>query len=339
MLIPLLEIKDLTVQFDTEVGPLTAVNGVSLSVHEGEVLGVVGESGCGKSVTAMSILRLIPRPPGRFVNGEIVFKGRDLLSVPINELRHIRGKDIGMIFQEPMTALSPLKRVGRQMVESLRLHDSDLSKTQAWDTAIRWLDRVGIPEPAERMHNYPFQLSGGMRQRVMIAMALMLHPALIIADEPTTALDVTIQAQVFDLITGMKADDTAMLLITHDMGVIWELCDRVIVMYASRIVEEGSKEDLFREPRHPYTRGLLRAMPQLDADVEHLEAIEGQVLSPLHYPPGCNFYERCPLAIERCRTAEPPLEQMADGRLVACFRATESLAQGENVTSGEQQRG
>ncbi len=339
MLVPLLEIKDLTVQFDTEVGPLTAVNGVSLSVHEGEVLGVVGESGCGKSVTAMSILRLIPRPPGRFVNGEIVFKGRDLLSVPINELRQIRGKDIGMIFQEPMTALSPLKRVGRQMVESLRMHDSDLSKTQAWDTAIRWLDRVGIPEPAERMHNYPFQLSGGMRQRVMIAMALMMHPALIIADEPTTALDVTIQAQVFDLITGMKADDTAMLLITHDMGVIWELCDRVIVMYASRIVEEGSKEDLFREPRHPYTRGLLRAMPQLDADVEHLEAIEGQVPSPLHYPPGCNFYERCPLAIERCRTAEPPLEQMADGRLVACFRATESLAQGENVTSGEQQRG
>ncbi len=339
MLVPLLEIKDLTVQFDTEVGPLTAVNGVSLSVHEGEVLGVVGESGCGKSVTAMSILRLIPRPPGRFVNGEIVFKGRDLLSVPINELRHIRGKDIGMIFQEPMTALSPLKRVGRQMVESLRMHDSDLSKTQAWDTAIRWLDRVGIPEPAERMHNYPFQLSGGMRQRVMIAMALMMHPALIIADEPTTALDVTIQAQVFDLITGMKADDTAMLLITHDMGVIWELCDRVIVMYASRIVEEGSKEDLFREPRHPYTRGLLRAMPQLDAEVEHLEAIEGQVPSPLDYPPGCNFYERCPLAIERCRTAEPPLEQMADGRLVACFRATESLAQGENVTSGEQQRG
>ena len=339
MLVPLLEIKDLTVQFDTEVGPLTAVNGVSLSVHEGEVLGVVGESGCGKSVTAMSILRLIPRPPGRFVNGEIVFKGRDLLSVPINELRQIRGKDIGMIFQEPMTALSPLKRVGRQMVESLRIHDSDLSKTQAWDTAIRWLDRVGIPEPAERMHNYPFQLSGGMRQRVMIAMALMMHPALIIADEPTTALDVTIQAQVFDLITGMKADDTAMLLITHDMGVIWELCDRVIVMYASRIVEEGSKEDLFREPRHPYTRGLLRAMPQLDADVEHLEAIEGQVPSPLHYPPGCNFYERCPLAIERCRTAEPPLEQMADGRLVACFRATESLAQGENVKSGEQQRG
>ena len=339
MLVPLLEIKDLTVQFDTEVGPLTAVNGVSLSVHEGEVLGVVGESGCGKSVTAMSILRLIPRPPGRFVNGEIVFKGRDLLSVPINELRHIRGKDIGMIFQEPMTALSPLKRVGRQMVESLRMHDSDLSKTQAWDTAIRWLDRVGIPEPAERMHNYPFQLSGGMRQRVMIAMALMMHPALIIADEPTTALDVTIQAQVFDLITGMKADDTAMLLITHDMGVIWELCDRVIVMYASRIVEEGSKEDLFREPRHPYTRGLLRAMPQLDAEVEHLEAIEGQVPSPLHYPPGCNFYERCPLAIERCRTAEPPLEQMADGRLVACFRATESLAQGENVKSGEQQRG
>ena len=338
-MIPLLEIKDLTVQFDTEAGPLTAVNGVSFSVHEGEVLGVVGESGCGKSVTAMSILRLIPRPPGRFANGQIVFKGRDLLSIPINELRQIRGKDIGMIFQEPMTALSPLKRVGRQMVESLRIHNSDLTKTQAWDTAIQWLDSVGIPEPTERMHNYPFQLSGGMRQRVMIAMALMMHPALIIADEPTTALDVTIQAQVFDLMTEMKADDTAILLITHDMGVIWELCDRVIVMYASHIVEEGSKEDLFREPRHPYTRGLLRAMPQLDADVSQLEAIEGQVPSPLHYPPGCNFYERCPVAIERCRTEEPALEQMVDGRLVACFRAAESLAQAESANTGEQQHG
>ena len=338
-MIALLEIKDLTVQFDTEAGPLTAVNRVSLSVHEGEVLGVVGESGCGKSVTAMSILRLIPRPPGRFVNGQIVFKGRDLLSVPIKELRQIRGKDIGMIFQEPMTALSPLKRIGRQMVESLRMHDADLSKTQAWDTAIQWLDSVGIPEPVERMHNYPFQLSGGMRQRVMIAMALMLHPALIIADEPTTALDVTIQAQVFDLITEMKADDTAMLLITHDMGVIWELCDRVIVMYASHIVEEGNKEDLFREPRHPYTRGLLRAMPQLDADVEQLEAIEGQVPSPLHYPPGCNFYERCPLAVERCQTEEPALEQMADGRLVACFRAAESLAQAANANTGDHPHG
>jgi oligopeptide/dipeptide ABC transporter ATP-binding protein len=335
-MVPLLEIKDLTVQFDTEVGPLTAVNGVSLSVHEGEVLGVVGESGCGKSVTAMSILRLIPRPPGRFVNGQIVFKGQDLLSVPIDELRRIRGKDISMIFQEPMTALSPLKRVGRQMVESLRIHDPHLSKSQARDTSIQWLGSVGIPEPSERMHNYPFQLSGGMRQRVMIAMALMMHPALIIADEPTTALDVTIQAQVFDLMTEMKAADTAMLLITHDMGVIWELCDRVIVMYASHIVEEGSKEALFREPRHPYTRGLLRAMPQLDADVEQLEAIEGQVPSPLQYPPGCNFCERCPIAVERCRIEEPRLEPMADGRLVACFRAAESLAQSGSANSGEQ---
>ena len=330
---PLLEVKELTVQFDTEAGPLTAVNNVSFTVNEGEVLGVVGESGCGKSVTAMSILRLIPRPPGRFVNGEILFKGQDLLSVPLNELRHIRGQHISMIFQEPMTALSPLKRVGRQMAESLRIHDPDLTKAQAWDKATQWLSSVGIPEPAEHIHNYPFQLSGGMRQRVMIAMALMLHPALIIADEPTTALDVTIQAQVFDLIRDMKADDTSMLLITHDMGVIWELCDRVIVMYASHIVEEGQKDDLFRDPRHPYTRGLLRAMPQLDADVEQLEAIEGQVPSPLQYPPGCNFYERCPIAVERCRTEEPPLEQMTDGRLVACFRAAEQVESAQSVES------
>lgn len=322
---PLLTLKDLTVQFDTEAGPLTAVDRVSLTVYEGEVVGVVGESGCGKSVTAMSILRLIPRPPGRFVDGNIMFKGQDLLTVPINKLRQIRGKEIGMIFQEPMTALSPLKRVGRQMVESLRIHDSHLSKAEAWDTATQWLSRVGIPEPAEHMHNFPFQLSGGMRQRVMIAMALMQHPALIIADEPTTALDVTIQAQVFDLITQMKADDTAMLLITHDLGVIWELCDRVIVMYASRIVEEARKEDLFREPRHPYTRGLLRAMPQLDMNVDQLEAIEGQVPSPLHYPPGCNFYERCPVAAERCKTEEPLLEHMAGDRLAACFRADEQI--------------
>jgi oligopeptide/dipeptide ABC transporter ATP-binding protein len=320
----LLEIKHLTVQFDTEAGPLVAVNDVSFNVHEGEVLGVVGESGCGKSVTAMSILRLLPRPPGRFVSGEIRFKGRDLLSMPLQELRQIRGKDISMIFQEPMTALSPLKRVGRQMVESLRLHEPQLSKGQAWDKAVAWLANVGIPDPAERMYNYPFQLSGGMRQRVMIAMALIMHPALIIADEPSTALDVTIQAQIFDLIKEMKAADTSMLLITHDMGVIWEMCDRVVVMYASRLVEEGEKTDLFRHPRHPYTRGLLRAMPRLDEDVERLEAIEGQVPSPLHYPPGCHFYDRCPLAIAPCRTEEPPLQTFADGRRVACFRAAES---------------
>ena len=325
----LLEVKDLTVQFETEAGVLTAVEGVSFDVNPGEVVGIVGESGCGKSVTALSILRLIPRPPGRFVRGQIVFKGQDLLTLPLNTLRQIRGKQIGMIFQEPMTALSPLKRVGRQMVESLRIHDPTLSKAQAWATAIRWLDSVGIPEPAERMHNYPFQLSGGMRQRVMIAMALMLHPALLIADEPTTALDVTIQAQVFELIREMKADDTSMLLITHDMGVIWELCDRVIVMYASHIVEAGYKDELFGDPRHPYTRGLLRAMPQLNTEREQLEAIEGQVPSPLDYPPGCHFYARCPIAVERCRTEEPPLERLADGRQVACFRAAEPINGGD----------
>ncbi len=319
----LLEVNHLTVQFDTEAGPLTAVNDVSFTIRQGEVLGVVGESGCGKSVTAMSILRLIPRPPGRFASGEILYNGHDLLTLPVNELRAIRGHDISMIFQEPMTALSPLKRVGRQMTELLRLHRPDLSKAQARAEASTWLHHVGLPDPEERMHNYPFQLSGGMRQRVMIAMALMLHPALIIADEPTTALDVTIQAQVFDLMLSMKAEDTSLLLITHDMGVIWELCDRVIVMYASHIVEEAEKSDLFGDPRHPYTRGLLHAMPRLDEDAERLDAIEGQVPSPLHYPPGCNFQDRCPLVIDRCRAEVPPLDTLPGGRRVACFRAHE----------------
>ncbi len=323
----LLEIKHLTVEFDTEAGPLTAVNDVSFTVRRGEVLGIVGESGCGKSVTALSILRLIPRPPGRFASGDILYHGRDLLTLPMRELRAIRGSDISMIFQEPMTALSPLKRVGRQMTELLRLHRPDLSRVQARTEAAAWLHDVGLPDPEERMHNYPFQLSGGMRQRVMIAMALMLHPALIIADEPTTALDVTIQAQVFDLILGMKTAHTSLLLITHDMGVIWELCDRVIVMYASHIVEEGEKSDLFREPRHPYTRGLLQAMPRLDEDTDRLDAIEGQVPSPLHYPLGCNFQDRCPIAIDRCRAEVPPLVTLPSGRRVACFRANEADVQ------------
>lgn len=323
----LLEIKNLTVEFDTEAGPLTAVNHVSFTVRRGEVLGIVGESGCGKSVTALGILRLIPRPPGRFASGEILYNGRDLLTLPIHELRAIRGRGISMIFQEPMTALSPLKRVGRQMTELLRQHRPDLSRAQARMEAATWLCNVGLPDPEERMYNYPYQLSGGMRQWVMIAMALMLHPALIIADEPTTALDVTIQAQVFDLMLGMKAEHTSLLLITHDMGVIWELCDRVIVMYASHIVEEGEKSDLFRDPRHPYTRGLLKAMPKLDEDMERLDAIEGQVLSPLHYPLGCNFQDRCPIVIERCRAEVPPLTTLPGGRRVACFCAGDADAE------------
>jgi peptide/nickel transport system ATP-binding protein/oligopeptide transport system ATP-binding protein len=297
---------------------------VSFIIRRGEVLGLVGESGCGKSVTAMSILRLIPRPPGRFTSGEILYNGRDLLTMPIHELRAIRGHEISMIFQEPMTALSPLKRVGRQMTELLRLHRPGLKKPQARAEVLTWLRNVGLPDPTERLHNYPFQLSGGMRQRVMIAMAIMLQPALIIADEPTTALDVTIQAQVFDLMLSMKTEATSLLLITHDMGVIWELCDRVIVMYASHIVEEAAKSDLFRDPKHPYTRGLLHAMPRLDEDMARLDAIEGQVPSPLHYPQGCNFQDRCPIAIDRCRAEVPPLHTLPDGRRVACFRAHET---------------
>ncbi len=314
---PLLSVNDLSVTFDTDDGPIKAVDKVSFDVRKGEVLGLVGESGCGKSVTAMSVLRLIPSPPGHIESGTAIFEGRDLLRLPISELRRIRGRNISIIFQEPMTALSPLHRVGRQLVETLRIHQN-ISKPEAWKIGTEWLGKVGIPDPAERMFAYPFEFSGGMRQRVMIAMALMLNPALIIADEPTTALDVTIQAQIFDLILEMKSNDTSLLLITHDMGVIWDLCDRVIVMYASRVVEEGPVDAIFKEPRHPYTQGLLKAVPKLTGG-GRLESIDGQVPSPMDYPVGCHFQARCPFAFDRCRQEKPPLYQPMPGRHIACF--------------------
>ncbi len=327
---PLLHIQDLTVQFDTDEGVLTAVDGVSLEVRPGEVLGLVGESGCGKSVTAMSVLRLIPSPPGRIAGGRILFDDRDLLALPIAELRRIRGREISMIFQEPMTALSPLHRVGRQLVETLRLH-KDISRSEAWRTGIEWLRKVGVPAAEERMHAYPFQLSGGMRQRVMIAMALMLEPRLVIADEPTTALDVTVQAQILDLMLEMKGTDAALLLITHDMGVIWETCDRVAVMYASRIVETGSRDAVFHTPLHPYTQGLLRAIPGLQPEAERLPTIPGQVPSLIDLPPACAFADRCPFAVERCRTERPPDYAAAGGtHRAACFMASKWARPREN---------
>jgi len=313
----LLLIENLSVAFDTDEGCVEAVDDISLSIRKGETLGLVGESGCGKSVSAMSILRLIPSPPGRITNGRILFDNEDLLKLPIQQLRKVRGQAIGMIFQEPMTALSPLLRVGHQMVEALRFH-REIAHKEAWAFSMEWLGKVGIPDPAEQMYAYPYQLSGGMRQRVMIATALMLEPRLLIADEPTTALDVTIQAQILDLIRAMKKKDTSVLLITHDMGVIWEMCDRVAVMYAGEIVETGNVKELFNHPLHPYTEALLKSIPSLSKEADRLQTIEGQVPSPLNYPPGCRFAGRCPYVFEKCTKAHPKLSQQ-DGRDVRCF--------------------
>ncbi len=313
----LLSIQNLTVQFETDEGLLTAVNALDLDVERGEVLGLVGESGSGKSVTAQSILRLVPSPPGRIASGSIHLEDTDILSLPIADLRKIRGSRVGMIFQEPMTALSPLHKIGHQLVETLRLHH-DMAKPDAVKESIAWLERVGIPDAEQRMRVYPYQLSGGMRQRVMIAMVLMLKPDLVIADEPTTALDVTIQAQIFDLMREMKEENTAVLLITHDMGVIWENCDRVAVMYASEIVESAAIEPLFRDPQHPYTQALMSSIPSLDHPDQRLKTIPGNVPSALEYPAGCHFKDRCPHASERCGKEHPPLYDGGQG-LSRCF--------------------
>lgn len=302
----MLQVKHLSVEFQTDDGILHAVNDVSFQVNAGETLGLVGESGCGKSVSAMSIPRLIPQPPGRIVSGEILLDGTDLLKLPVRDMHAIRGRDIGVIFQEPMTALSPLHRVGDQLAEVIRLHDS-VSDAQARKTALEWLRHVGIPAPEERLRAYPFELSGGMRQRVMIAMAMILHPKLIIADEPTTALDVTIQAQILDLMREIRGDNAALLLITHDMGVIWEMCDRMAVMYASRIVESGPVKDIFSHPRHPYTRGLMDSIPAIAKHSSRLTHIPGQVPSLMALPKGCAFADRCPYAKDDCRSAVPEL--------------------------------
>ena len=314
----MLSVRDLTVQFDTDDGRLQAATHVSFDVATGGTLGLVGESGCGKSVSAMSIPRLIPQPPGHIVSGEILLDSVDLLKLPIAEMRNVRGRDIGVIFQEPMTALSPLHRIGDQLAEVVELHEH-VSKHDLYARCLDWLKKVGIPDAEKRMEAFPFELSGGMRQRVMIAMALIMQPKLIIADEPTTALDVTIQAQILDLLKGIKAKDSSLLLITHDMGVIWEMCDEMVVMYASRVVESGPVKELFKEPRHPYTEGLLKSIPGLAGHTERLPHIPGQVPSLMHLPKGCSFADRCPYATARCREEQPELK--TDGkRRLACFR-------------------
>ncbi len=319
----LLTIENLTVSFFTEQGQVRAVDEVSLAIGSGKTLALVGESGCGKSVTAMSILRLIPDPPGKILSGRIEFEGTDILSVPVKQMRTIRGNRISMIFQEPMTSLNPVYSIGDQIVEAIELH-RHVKSDQAWERAVETLRMVGIADPEQRVLEYPHQLSGGMRQRIMIAMALSCDPSLLIADEPTTALDVTIQAQILELLDDLR-EKTGMsiLLITHDLGVVAEKADDVVVMYASKIAEKAPVEELFAEPLHPYTQGLLRSLPKLGERRERLEVIGGSVPDPLHFPTGCKFHPRCPIGRdkEKCNKHEPPLREAAPGRYVACWFA------------------
>jgi oligopeptide/dipeptide ABC transporter ATP-binding protein len=315
---PLLSIHDLKTHFFTEEGAVRAVDGVSLKIGRRETIGLVGESGCGKSVTALSIMRLVPSP-GRIVDGEILFETENLLEKNEDEMRKIRGNRISMIFQEPMSSLNPVLTVGEQIAEVIRLHQG-LSRSNAKRKAVEMLELVGISSPSTRVNEYPHQLSGGMRQRVMIAMALACKPALLIADEPTTALDVTIQAQILGLMESLTRDvGTSLLLITHDFGVIAELCDQVAVMYAGSIVERASTKALFSNPRHPYTRGLLDSIPRIDIDVKRLKAIEGSVPHPACLPAGCRFQPRCPAAEEICQQQQPQTLEVEPGHWVRCW--------------------
>jgi oligopeptide/dipeptide ABC transporter ATP-binding protein len=323
---PVLAVEGLQTWFANRDGVARAVDGLSFTVGRGETLGIVGESGCGKSVTALSILRLVPSPPGRIAGGRVLFDGRDLLALRESEMRAIRGDRISMIFQEPMTSLNPVLTVGRQIAETVRLHQG-LSKTRALARAREMLELVRIPEPARRLGQYPHELSGGMRQRVMIAIALACNPRLLIADEPTTALDVTIQAQILNLMLELKERlGTAVILITHDLGVVAEVCQRVIVMYAGRKVEEATAVALFRRPLHPYTRGLMASVPRLDRAGEldpdrRLAEIPGMVPSLTALPPGCGFAERCAHATDRCRAESPPFVDHGSGHFAACWEA------------------
>jgi peptide/nickel transport system ATP-binding protein/oligopeptide transport system ATP-binding protein len=316
---PLLSIRDLKTWFFTDGGVVKAVDGVSYDIPRGRTLGVVGESGCGKSVTALSILRLIPDPPGRVVGGEILFGGEDLTKVSMKRMRQIRGKDIGMIFQEPMTSLNPVFTVGYQIMEPAMLH-LGISSAEARDRAIEVLKKVGIPSPEKRIDEYPHQMSGGMRQRVMIAMALVCEPKLLIADEPTTALDVTIQAQILDLIRQLQADTgMSVLIITHDLGVVAETAHEVAVMYAGKVVEYADVKTLFGSPRMPYTIGLFHARPRLGTHKERLDTIPGEVPNPLEFPAGCKFHPRCPYVFDKCRVEEPPPFDLGGGHEAACW--------------------
>src|ERR1700704_29730 len=337
----LLEVKNLQTHFPTRAGLVRAVDGVSFYIDTGELLGVVGESGCGKSITALSIMRLIA-PPGKIVVSEIIFDGKNLLKLSNTEMRHMRGNDVAMIFQDPMTSLNPVFTVGEQIAEALRLHRK-LSRKAARAAAIEAMREVSIPDPARRIDDYPHQLSGGMRQRVMIAMALACDPKLLIADEPTTALDVTIQAQILELLDELRKNrELAVLLITHDLGVVAEVADRVAVMYTGRIVEESPVDELFARPKHPYTEGLLRSVPKLTAEdvikKERLATIEGTVPSPTNLPPGCHFAPRCPYRLRRCTESEIPLYDLPGEIKVRCVLFDLAAAVTADHRADEQRR-
>jgi len=320
----LLEVKDLRTYFYTFEGVVKAVDGVSYELEPGETLGLVGESGCGKSVSALSVMRLIPDPPGKIINGEILFEDEDILKIDMDDMRKIRGGKISMVFQEPMTSLNPVLTVEKQLTETLELH-MGMNKREARSEAEDLLARVGIPDPDKRIKQYPHQFSGGMRQRVMIAMALSCNPKLIIADEPTTALDVTIQAQILELMKSLTSEfGVALIVITHNLGVVARYADRVNIMYAGKIIERGTAREIYANPRHPYTVGLLRSVPRLDLPRRmKLEPIEGQPPDLVNLPPGCAFRERCRWAIDKCATESPPLMPAGDGHLSACWRAEE----------------
>ncbi|MGI5966886.1 ABC transporter ATP-binding protein [Anaerotruncus sp. AF02-27] len=330
----LLEIHNLRTCFHTERGLLPAVDGVSLHIDEGEILGLVGESGCGKSITSMSILQLVPKPAGEIMGGEILFEGADLLKLGPKEICRVRGNQISMIFQEPMTSLNPTMTCGRQITEALHLHEKR-SKKEAMARAVELLRLAGIPNPEQRVKEYPHQLSGGMRQRVMIALALACSPKLLIADEPTTALDVTIQAQILDLIKQIRDEfGMSILLITHELGIVAETADRVIVMYAGKIVEEAKVRPFFAKPLHPYTADLLCSIPRLDERQERLHVIEGSVPNLIDKPEGCRYHTRCHEACDRCRRQEPPLFKVEGERHVACWKYAD-IAEKEAQQHGE----
>ena len=321
----LLSIKNLTVQFRTVEGMFRAVNDVSISMRSGETLGIVGESGSGKSVTALSMMDLIPNPPGEITGGNIFFKGKDLLKLTVEEIRKIRGNEISMIFQEPMTSLNPIHTCGQQITEPLLLHQN-FTKKDAKVRTLELLKLVGIPLPEQRFKEYPHQLSGGMRQRIMIAMALACRPKLLLADEPTTALDVTIQAQILELLKNLREEiDTAIIMITHDLGIISEMCDRVVVMYGGQVVESSLLKDLFREPLHPYTEGLLKSIPTITKEKQRLHTIEGTVPNPFKMPSGCSFQPRCKSSLRICSEKSPDLLQVSEERAVRCWRYAEAL--------------
>ncbi|MBM3947862.1 MAG: ABC transporter ATP-binding protein [SAR202 cluster bacterium] len=322
-----LEVKDLATYFFTADGVVKAVDGISYHVDEGESIAIVGESGCGKSVSALSVMRLVASPPGRTVHGEVVFEGQDILKLSESEMRHVRGNRIGMVFQEPMTSLNPVLSIGYQLTESLMLH-LGMTRVDARERAGELLNLVGIPDAERRLKDYPHQFSGGMRQRVMIALALSCNPKIIIADEPTTALDVTIQAQVLEVMKSL-ADEfgTALIMITHNLGVVARYAQRVIVMYAGKIIESGSAKQIYGDPRHPYTLGLLKSVPRLDESrKEKLDPIEGLPPLLINLPAACSFAPRCKYAIDKCRSEVPQLEMATDGHVSACFRSKE-LAQ------------